>query len=54
MFVEATLDDLKNYKVNAGAPISINYRGNTVFAPGPPSGGGIVLLTALNILKKYV
>ncbi|MDC0873345.1 gamma-glutamyltransferase [Gammaproteobacteria bacterium] len=48
-----TLDDLKNYKVNAGAPISINYRGNTVFAPGPPSGGGIVLLTALNILEKY-
>ena len=45
-----TLDDLKNYKVNAGAPISISYRGNTVFAPGPPSGGGVVLLTALNIL----
>ena len=48
-----TLEDLKNYKVNAGAPISINYRGNTIFAPGPPSGGGIVLLTALNILEKY-
>ena len=48
-----TLDDLKNYKVNAGAPISISYRGNTVFAPGPPSGGGVVLLTALNILENY-
>jgi gamma-glutamyltranspeptidase/glutathione hydrolase len=48
-----TLDDLKNYKINAGAPISVSYRGNTVFAPGAPSGGGIVLLTALNILQNY-
>ena len=47
------LYDFKNYKVNAGAPISIAYRGNTVFAPGAPSGGGVVLLTALNILSKY-
>ena len=45
--------DLKNYKVNAGAPISVTYRGNTVFAPGAPSGGGVVLLTALNILQNY-
>ena len=48
-----TLDDLKNYKINAGAPISVSYRGNTVFAPGAPSGGGVVLLTALNILQNY-
>ena len=37
-----TLEDLKNYKVNAGAPISINYRGNTIFAPGPPSGLSLI------------
>ena len=48
-----TLNDLKNYKINAGAPIAVPYRGNTVFAPGAPSGGGVVLLTALNILQNY-
>jgi gamma-glutamyltranspeptidase/glutathione hydrolase len=48
-----TLDDLKSYKVNSGAPIKALYRNHLVFAPGAPSGGGVVLLTALNILKEY-
>ena len=29
------------------------YRGNLVFTAGPPSGGGITLLTALNILSYF-
>ena len=29
------------------------YRGNTVFTQGPPSGGGVVLLTALNVLEPF-
>ncbi len=60
-FIEAMEDnngfmvkkDLKDYKINSGAPIVSLYRGNPVFTAGPPSGGGVVLLTALNILGKY-
>ena len=48
-----TLEDFKNYKVNSGSPISILYRGNVVFTAGPPSGGGVVLLTALKVLESY-
>jgi gamma-glutamyltranspeptidase/glutathione hydrolase len=48
-----TLEDFKNYKVNSGPPISSIYRGNVVFTAGPPSGGGVVLLTALKILESY-
>ena len=45
--------EFKNYKVYVRAPISTQYRGNTVFTAGPPSGGGITLLTALNILSYF-
>ncbi|MDB9763724.1 gamma-glutamyltransferase [Gammaproteobacteria bacterium] len=48
-----TLEDFKNYKVNSGSPISILYRDNVIFTAGPPSGGGIVLLTALKVLESY-
>ncbi|NCW59427.1 MAG: gamma-glutamyltransferase, partial [Proteobacteria bacterium] len=34
-------------------PIVANYRDNKVFTAGPPSGGGITLLTALNILSNF-
>ena len=46
-------DDLKEYTVNFQIPISIVYRGNKIYTQGPPSGGGITLLTALNILETY-
>jgi len=45
-------DDLKKYTVNFQVPISTIYRGNKIFTQGPPSGGGITLLTALNILER--
>ena len=53
-----THDDLKNYKAFFRMPIAINYKGHKVYTAGPPSGGGITLLTALAILnnidiKKY-
>jgi gamma-glutamyltranspeptidase/glutathione hydrolase len=53
-----TYEDLKNYKSFFRMPIAINYKGHKVFTAAPPSGGGITLLTALNILnniniKKY-
>ena len=53
-----SLKDFESYKAEISEPIVASYRGNLVFTAGPPSGGGITLLTALNILsffdlKKY-
>jgi|TARA_B100001094_G_scaffold90933_1_gene86965 gamma-glutamyltranspeptidase/glutathione hydrolase len=48
-----SLTDFKNYKVQISEPIVASYRGNLVFTAGPPSGGGITLLTALNILSFF-
>ena len=46
-------EDLESYKPYIRAPIVADYRGNKVFTAGPPSGGGISLLTALNILSQF-
>ena len=48
-----SLEDFSSYKASFGNPISTAYRGNLVFTAGPPSGGGITLLTALNILSYF-
>ena len=48
-----SIDDFSKYKVYIREPIISNYRNNKVFTAGPPSGGGITLLTALNILSYY-
>ena len=48
-----TESDFLNYKVNSGAPLMTRYRGNLVLTAGPPSGGGMVLLTSLNILNNF-
>ena len=48
-----SLTDFNNYKVQISEPIVASYRGNLVFTAGPPSGGGITLLTALNILSFF-
>ena len=48
-----SLEDFSSYKASFGDPISTAYRGNLVFTAGPPSGGGITLLTALNILSYF-
>jgi gamma-glutamyltranspeptidase/glutathione hydrolase len=50
---EITTDDLKKYRARFTQPIGINYRGNKVYTHGPPSGGGIVLLTALKVLEYF-
>ena len=47
------LEDFTQYKAEIRSPISTEYRGNKVFTAGPPSGGGITLLTALNILSFF-
>ena len=53
-----TNEDLKDYKSFFRIPIALNYKGYMVYTAGPPSGGGITLLTALGVLndidiKKY-
>ena len=50
-FIDA--NDMKAYEARFTDPIGINYRGNKVFTHGPPSGGGVVLLTALSLLEAY-
>ena len=47
------LEDFSQYKAEIRSPISTEYRGNKVFTAGPPSGGGITLLTSLNILSFF-
>ena len=47
------INDLEQYSSKFRDPIGINYRGYSVYTQGPPSGGGITLLTALNILELY-
>ena len=46
-------NDLKQYSSKFRDPIGVNYRGYSVYTQGPPSGGGITFLTALNILSYY-
>ncbi|MBI5462961.1 MAG: gamma-glutamyltransferase [Gammaproteobacteria bacterium] len=48
-----TLDDLKDYRVVERAPLRGEYRGIKITTAAPPSSGGVVLLTALNILGGY-
>ena len=48
-----SMEDLENYEATFSSPLVASYRGNLVFTAGPPSGGGITLLTALNILSYF-
>jgi gamma-glutamyltranspeptidase/glutathione hydrolase len=48
-----TLDDLAQYKVVERAPIVGTFHNYTILSAPPPSSGGIVLMSALNILEKY-
>ena len=46
-----TLDDLAGYTVVERVPIVGSFHGYTVISAPPPSSGGIVLLSTLNILE---
>jgi gamma-glutamyltranspeptidase/glutathione hydrolase len=48
-----TLEDLAQYNVVERAPIEGAFHNYTVISAPPPSSGGIVLLSALNILEGY-
>jgi len=48
-----TLDDLTQYAVIERKPVSGTYQGLRVVSAAPPSSGGVVLVTMLNILAGY-
>jgi gamma-glutamyltranspeptidase/glutathione hydrolase len=48
-----TKEDLKAYRAKARTPVHGTYRGYDVFAPPPPSSGGICLIEMLNILETF-
>jgi gamma-glutamyltranspeptidase / glutathione hydrolase len=48
-----TLEDLAQYNVVEREPVAGTFHNYTVISAPPPSSGGIVLLSALNILESY-
>ena len=48
-----TQSDLDNYKVIERKPVTGNYHGIRVTSASPPSSGGIVLISMLNILSGF-
>jgi gamma-glutamyltranspeptidase / glutathione hydrolase len=48
-----TLDDLAQYSVVERKPIFGAFHNYTVISAPPPSSGGVVLISALNILESY-
>jgi gamma-glutamyltranspeptidase/glutathione hydrolase len=48
-----TLDDLAQYEVKERTPLTGSYHNFTVISAPPPSSGGVVLLSALNILDGF-
>jgi len=48
-----TLEDLAQYNVVERAPIVGSFHDYTILSAPPPSSGGIVLVSALNILEGY-
>ncbi|MBM4090658.1 MAG: gamma-glutamyltransferase, partial [Planctomycetes bacterium] len=48
-----TAEDLAEYRAHLRAPIHGTYRGYDVFAPPPPSSGGIALVQMLNVLETF-
>jgi gamma-glutamyltranspeptidase/glutathione hydrolase len=46
-------EDLAGYHANTCAPIHGTYRGYDVYAPPPPSSGGVCLVEMLNILENF-
>ena len=48
-----TLDDLAQYNVVERKPVIGTYHNYTIISAPPPSSGGVVLVSALNILEGY-
>lgn len=48
-----TKGDLASYRANLRQPIRGTFRGYEIYAPPPPSSGGICLVEMLNILENF-
>jgi gamma-glutamyltranspeptidase / glutathione hydrolase len=48
-----TRDDLAKYRALERRPIHGVYRGHDVYAPPPPSSGGVCLVQMLNVLQHF-
>ncbi|MGB1579908.1 MAG: gamma-glutamyltransferase [Nevskiales bacterium] len=48
-----SVEDLAQYQVVERAPIRFKYRGYQITSAAPPSSGGVVLATALQILQGF-
>ncbi len=48
-----TLDDLARYNVVERRPVTGTFHDYTIISAPPPSSGGVVLVSALNILEGY-
>lgn len=48
-----TLEDLAEYKVSVGKPVTGTYRGYKLLSSPPPSSGGTHLIEILNILENF-
>jgi gamma-glutamyltranspeptidase/glutathione hydrolase len=46
-----TKEDLRGYRAVWRRPVNTTYRGYQVFSMGPPSGGAVAMVEALNILE---
>lgn len=46
-----TRDDLASYRAIERPPVHLRWRGIDLYAPGPPSGGGVVLALMLRMLE---
>jgi gamma-glutamyltranspeptidase/glutathione hydrolase len=47
------LDDLRNYEARLRQPLTGTFKDLTIYAPPPPSSGGVALLEMLNILENF-
>jgi gamma-glutamyltranspeptidase/glutathione hydrolase len=45
-------EDLKKYRAIERDPVIGDYRGNKVYSIGPPSSGGVTLVSMLNVLEN--
>ncbi|HEV8382287.1 MAG TPA: gamma-glutamyltransferase [Gemmatimonadales bacterium] len=48
-----TKDDLRRYRAKWRTPITLTYRGHTIYSMPPPSSGGVTMGEILNILEGY-
>lgn len=49
---DMTLEDLKNYKAIWRKPLTTNFAGKHIYLMPPPSSGGVIIKTALELVKN--